>query len=78
MMMVSGSLARLQEAVDYFNAGEYYAAHDAFEALWHVSTDPKRTALQGMLQTAVGLYHMLNGVSGGGHVLGHELHSFSD
>ena len=40
-----------------FNQGEFYACHDTFEAIW-METLEDRTFYQGLLQIAVGLYHL--------------------
>eukprot|EP00245_Coleochaete_scutata_P006408 TRINITY_DN20833_c0_g1_i1.p1 TRINITY_DN20833_c0_g1~~TRINITY_DN20833_c0_g1_i1.p1 ORF type:complete len:294 (-),score=43.47 TRINITY_DN20833_c0_g1_i1:168-1049(-) len=48
------------DGVNLFNEGEYYACHDVLEALWMSSNDPQRGALHGILQCAVGLYHLFN------------------
>ena len=32
---------RFQQGVELFNAGEWYAAHDLFEELWHETADPE-------------------------------------
>ncbi len=42
-----------------FNDGEFYACHDTFEAIW-METLEDRTFYQGLLQIAVGLYHLGN------------------
>mmetsp|Transcript_40511 Transcript_40511/g.77390 ORF Transcript_40511/g.77390 Transcript_40511/m.77390 type:complete len:256 (+) Transcript_40511:138-905(+) len=49
----------LPRAVQLFNEGSYYAAHDVLEEMWHNSQDPQRAALHGVLQCAVGLHHLL-------------------
>lgn len=50
----------LSQGVAQFNQGEFYACHDTFEALWTEAMDPDRTFYQGLLQIAVGLYHLSN------------------
>jgi len=60
---------RLQEAVDQFNAGDWYASHDGFEALWHETLEPDRTVLQGILQIAVAHLHRERGNLRGATVL---------
>ena len=35
---------RFQQGLELFNAGEWYAAHDLFEELWHETADPERAA----------------------------------
>lgn len=48
------------QGVEQFNQGEFYACHDSFEALWTEAHEPDRTFYQGLLQLAVGLYHLGN------------------
>lgn len=48
---------RLAQAIDLFNAGEWYACHDSFEELWHETQGPMRPVLQGVLQIAVAQLH---------------------
>lgn len=47
--------------VEQFNQGQFYACHDTLEALWMTATEPEKTFYQGVLQVAVGLYHLGNG-----------------
>ncbi|MEB3232472.1 MAG: DUF309 domain-containing protein [Leptolyngbyaceae bacterium] len=46
--------------VEQFNQGEFYACHDTLEAIWMEAMEPDRTFYQGILQIAVGLYHLGN------------------
>jgi uncharacterized protein len=48
------------QGAEQFNQGEFYACHDTFEALWTEALEPDRTFYQGLLQIAVGLYHLGN------------------
>ncbi|MGE5658224.1 MAG: DUF309 domain-containing protein [Actinomycetota bacterium] len=48
------------QGVEQFNQREFYACHDTLEALWMESQEPQRTFYQGVLQIAVGLYHLGN------------------
>ena len=48
---------RFSEAVDQFNAGDWYACHDGLEELWHETSGVCRPVLQGILQIAVGQLH---------------------
>lgn len=50
----------LQKAIEEFNQGEFYACHDTLEAIWMDSSDPDKTFYQGILQIAVGCYHLSN------------------
>ncbi|MEM7557422.1 MAG: DUF309 domain-containing protein [Cyanobacteria bacterium P01_A01_bin.84] len=48
------------EGVEQFNNGDFYACHDTLEALWMEAAEPDKTFYQGVLQIAVGLYHLGN------------------
>jgi predicted metal-dependent hydrolase len=48
------------EAIAQFNDGEYYACHDTLEEIWHNAWQSDRAFYQGILQIAVGLYHLYN------------------
>ncbi|MDC0831401.1 hypothetical protein CKA32_001215 [Geitlerinema sp. FC II] len=48
------------QGVDEFNAGEFYPCHDTLEAIWLEAIDPDKTFFQGILQIAVGYYHLSN------------------
>ena len=52
--------AEFWQGAEQFNQGEFYACHDTFEALWTEAQEPDRTFYQGLLQIAVGLYHLGN------------------
>jgi hypothetical protein len=60
---------RLGEAIALFNAGEWYACHDGFEALWHETAGPMRPVLQGILQIAVAHLHLERGNLRGATIL---------
>ncbi len=47
-----------EEAIAQFNNGDYYACHDTLEAIWNDSWQSDRAFYQGILQIAVGLYHL--------------------
>lgn len=44
-----------------FNAGEYYAQHDIFEALWANTDAPIRILYKAILQIGVGYYQIEQG-----------------
>ncbi len=48
------------QGIELFNTGQFYACHDILEALWIEALEPEKTFYQGILQIAVGLYHMGN------------------
>lgn len=50
----------LTEAIELFNRQEFYACHDALEAIWNDSIEPEKNFYQGILQIGVGLYHLSN------------------
>lgn len=50
-----------QEAVARFNAGEYYAQHDLFEALWVDTDSPVRDLYRAVLQVGVAYYQITRG-----------------
>ena len=41
-----------------FNEGKFFEAHDSFEEIWQGYRGPDRDFLQGLIQAAVGLYHL--------------------
>ena len=47
--------------VELFNAKEFFDCHDAWEELWQEDRTELRLFLQGMIQSAVGSYHLTNG-----------------
>jgi CheY-like chemotaxis protein len=49
------------EAVRLFNAGEYYAQHDLFEALWMNEERPIRDLYRAILQVGIAYYHVERG-----------------
>lgn len=50
----------LREGIDLFNRGEYYRCHDVLEAIWMEANTLEKPFYQGILQIAVGLYHLGN------------------
>ena len=46
--------------VEEFNTREFYDCHDTWEAIWMEAMEPERTFYQGLIQIAVGLYHLGN------------------
>ncbi len=57
--------SRLEEGIQLFNAGEFFACHDVLEDLWTDTVCPERSFLQGMIQLAVALHHFEEGNLGG-------------
>lgn len=50
--------SEFKQAIVEFNSGNYYACHDILESLWMDALDPDRRFYQGLLQIAVGFYHL--------------------
>lgn len=53
--------AQAREGLRLFNAGEYYAQHDVFEALWMETEGPVRELYRAILQVGVALYQTQRG-----------------
>jgi uncharacterized protein len=47
--------------LEYFNAGDYFEAHEFLEAAWRAESGPVRELYRGVLQVAVGYYHIKRG-----------------
>lgn len=52
---------QFMRGVELFNAKEFFDCHDEWEELWHDERGERRLFLQGMIQAAVGSYHLTNG-----------------
>jgi predicted metal-dependent hydrolase len=50
----------LARGISLFNHGDYYACHDVLEAIWMEAPIAEKPFYQGILQIAVGLYHLGN------------------
>ena len=46
--------------IEQFNQGDYYACHDTLEAIWLEANPGEQAFYQGILQIAVGFYHLTN------------------
>ncbi|MCY4235388.1 MAG: DUF309 domain-containing protein [Cyanobacteria bacterium MAG CAR2_bin_4] len=55
------ALASLASALTLFAQEDWYACHDALEALWQESLEPRRTPLQALVQIAVAMVHWQQG-----------------
>jgi predicted metal-dependent hydrolase len=49
-----------ERGVEQFNGRFFFEAHDTWEELWRETTGPHRLFYQGLIQTAVGFYHLSN------------------
>lgn len=52
--------SQLLQGVAEFNGQDFYACHDTLEALWVSAAEPEKKFYQGILQVAVGCYHLGN------------------
>ena len=57
--------SRLARGIDAFNAGEFFLAHEIWEALWLETVGPEKVLLQGLVQIAAGYAKAESGVRGG-------------
>jgi hypothetical protein len=48
----------LAEGLRCYNAGKFFAAHEAWESLWLASREPEKTFLQGLIQVAAAFHHL--------------------
>ena len=51
----------LLDGIKFFNEGRYFEAHEAWEDLWRSARGPLRLFYQGLVQAAVGQYHLAEG-----------------
>ena len=49
------------QGIEHFNECDFYEAHEVWEDLWRATTGPDRILYQGLIQAAVGLYHLQRG-----------------
>ncbi|MFN0158962.1 MAG: DUF309 domain-containing protein [Bacteroidota bacterium] len=49
-----------ERGIEEFNARYFFEAHDTWEELWMETTGSHRLFYQGLIQTAVGFYHLGN------------------
>ncbi len=49
-----------QQAIAEFNQQQFYACHDTLEAIWVDAPEMDKRFYQGILQVAVGCYHLSN------------------
>ena len=66
--------ARLDRGVDEFNDGAYFEAHDTLEDVWMDVRGQERLFFQGLIQLAIGYYHLpCQNYPGAEHLLGRGL-----
>ena len=48
----------LAEGLRWYDAGEFFAAHEAWESVWLKRREPMKTFLQGLIQVAAAFHHL--------------------
>ena len=61
--------AALEAGIAQFNDGLFFECHDTLEEVWSGLRGPSRGFLQGLIQVAVGFYHLGNGNRAGARTL---------
>ncbi|HWP84350.1 MAG TPA: DUF309 domain-containing protein [Terriglobia bacterium] len=56
---------RFREGIRLFNREEFFACHEALEAVWLEADGPDKTFLQGLIQVAVAYHHLRRGNAAG-------------
>ena len=51
----------LLQGIDHFNRGEYFEAHEAWEAIWLRTPAPLSNFYKGLIQCAVAIHHFRRG-----------------
>lgn len=49
---------QLRQAIDEFNAGEFFEQHETLELLWRATSEEIRHLYEGILQIGVGMHHL--------------------
>ena len=65
----------LAEGLHLYNTGEYFAAHEEWEALWLAAPEPDRPFLQALIQVTAAFEHLKRNDNqlGASRLLGHAL-----
>ena len=53
-------LNEFEQGIEEFNQQQFYACHDTLEAIWVDADEADKRFYQGILQVAVGCYHLSN------------------
>jgi predicted metal-dependent hydrolase len=48
----------LPEGLRHYNAGEFFAAHEAWESVWLTAPQPEKLFLQALIQVTVAFHHL--------------------
>ena len=52
------SRGALAEGLRLYEAGEFFTAHEEWEAVWLKSPEPEKTFLQGLIQVTAAFHHL--------------------
>jgi len=67
--LLDGERDALARGIAQFNDGLFFECHDTLEEVWSGVRGPARDFFQGLVQVAVGFYHIGNGNRAGGVTL---------
>ena len=48
----------LAEGLRLYDAGEFFAAHEAWESVWLLAQEPEKMFLQGLIQVTAAFHHL--------------------
>jgi uncharacterized protein len=57
-MKFDWSKGGLAEGLRLYEAGEFFAAHEAWESVWLAAPEPEKTFLQGLIQVTAAFHHL--------------------
>jgi predicted metal-dependent hydrolase len=52
---------KFEEGLAHFNAKKFFEAHEFWEEIWLVETEPEKTFLQGLIQITAAFHHRKRG-----------------
>jgi hypothetical protein len=52
---------KFEEGLAHFNAKKFFEAHEFWEEIWLVETEPEKTFLQGLIQVTAAFHHRHRG-----------------
>ena len=60
-MKLNWTQGGLAEGLRCYRAGEFFAAHEHWEAVWLATQEPEKTFLQALIQVAAAFHHLQRG-----------------
>ena len=52
---------KFEEGLEHFNAKKFFEAHEFWEEIWLVESEPEKTFLQGLIQVTAAFHHRQRG-----------------